>query len=227
MKTRVFLLYFMLITISAVVCVPLETAALPSGIINGNGVNLRADPGLYGQIIFVLGKGLLVDILERAALWYKVQLQDGQTGWIYHQYIEVKTLTPDDAVESIPSFPADELIAYARSFLEIKYVYGGDSPQGFDCSGFTKHVFAKFGINLPHKAEMQTKAGAEVPAKDSLMPGDLLFFKTMGSTIINHVGIYLGENHFIHASSGYGAVRISPLDSGYYLERYAGGRSLR
>ena len=119
-----------------------------------------------------------------------------------------------------------EMIAYAKNFLGITYVYGGASPRGFDCSGFTKYVFSKIGINLPHQAKQQIEKGTAIQSKMELLPGDLVFFKTNGSSIVNHVGIYLGDNRFIHASSGYGAVRISPLDSGYYYHRYVGARRL-
>ena len=223
MKTRIFFFLFSCLFIVATI---VQGAAPPSGIINGDRVNLRADPGPYGHIISVLQKGLLVAIMEQTSLWYKVQLQDGQSGWIYHQFIVVAPITPDTAKESFVRVPEDELITYAKSFLETKYIYGGDTPQGFDCSGFTKYVFAKFGISLPHEADLQIGTGSEVPTMEDLLPGDLVFFKTMGSATINHVGIYLGDYRFINASSGYGAVRISPLDTGYYYNCYAGGRRL-
>jgi hypothetical protein len=224
MKIRIFLLFISLFAMAAVVH---GMAALRSGIITGDDVDLRADPGPYGHIISVLQRGLPVAIVELSGPWYKVKLHDGQTGWIYRRFIEVKPITPVTSRGSFITLPVDELLDYAKCFLEITYVYGGDSPQGFDCSGFTMYVFGKFGISLLHEADLQMETGVEVPDIKALIPGDLVFFKTMGSTIVNHVGIYLGDNRFIHASSGYGAVRISPLDSGYYYDCYVGGRRLR
>ena len=132
-----------------------------------------------------------------SARWYKVQLPDGQTGWIYRQFIAVKPFTPINSSGHCASFPVDELIAYAKSFLEVTYVWGGDSPRGFDCSGFTQYVFAKFGIDLPHEADLQMECGVAVAAMEDLEPGDLVFFRTEGSAIVNHEGIYLGGNQFI------------------------------
>jgi hypothetical protein len=221
MKTRIFLLFLIVIALTSVIH---GTAALQSGIINAGDVDLRVEPGPYGQIITTLAKGILVDILEQSGRWYRVQLADGRTGWVYRQFIEVKAPDTLTSRERASGFPADKLLDYAKSFLEVTYVYGGDSPRGFDCSGFTMYVFAKFGIRLPHQADLQKETGTEVQTMANLQPGDLVFFKTEKSTTVNHVGIYLGNNQFIHASSGYGAVRISPLDNGYYYTCYAGGR---
>lgn len=223
MKTRIFLLFLAMITVTSAIH---GATALQSAVINGNDVDLRAEPGPYGQIITTLPKGLTVDILEQSGRWYKVRLSDGRTGWIYRQFIEVKALAYNASGERSGLFPADKLIEYAKSYLEVSYVYGGETPRGFDCSGYTLYVFSKFGIRLPHRADLQKDAGTEVRTMADLQPCDLVFFKTEGSTVVNHVGIYLGGNQFIHASSGYGAVRISPLDYGYYYKCYAGGRRL-
>ncbi|MGE5581913.1 MAG: NlpC/P60 family protein [Bacillota bacterium] len=224
MKKRIILSLLILIGLFTPVAA-VYGAETQTGIVTGDDVNLRAEPGLDGRIISVLPQGVAVSIIEQTGDWHKVQLNDGQTGWIYSRFLKVKPLTK--IVSRGLFIPVGGMIDFAKSFLGISYVYGGDSPQGFDCSGFTKYIYAKFGIILPHKADRQTAVGAEVPSMEELAPGDLVFFKTKGSKIINHVGIYLGDNRFIHASSGYGAVRISPLDSGYYYNCYAGGRRLK
>lgn len=223
MKTRIFLLLFVIITVTSAIH---GANALQSAIVNGNNVDLRVDPGPYGLIITTLPKGLTVDIIEQNGRWYRVQLADGRTGWIYRQFIEVKPVVGDAYGGRSGSFPADQLIEYAKSYLETVYVYGGETPRGFDCSGYTLYVFSKFGIRLPHRADLQKDFGDEVRTMADLRPCDLVFFKTEGSRVVNHVGIYLGGNQFIHASSGYGAVRISPLNYGYYYKCYAGGRRL-
>lgn len=197
------------------------------GVIKGNGVNFRAEPGLDGKVITVLKRGLTVTVTEETEDWYKVQLANGQAGWICRQFVELQQpINQSNSRERLVGTQVNEIIAYAKNFLGIAYVYGGASPRGFDCSGFTKYVFSKIGINLPHQAKQQIEKGAAIQSKGELLPGDLVFFKTKGSSIVNHVGIYLGDNRFIHASSGYGAVRISPLDSGYYYHRYVGARRL-
>lgn len=195
------------------------------GFIKSDRVNFRTGPAFNSSVIAILQKGMQVSIMEESDLWYKAQLPDGKTGWIHRQYIELEQPVPAAAAEqSIP--PVDRMLAYAKSLAGVKYIYGGQSPQGFDCSGFTMYVFAKLGIRLPHQSNLQMEAGVEVSDRNHLLPGDLVFFKTLGSKTVNHVGIYLGDNRFIHASSGYGAVRVSPLDSGYYNKCYTGGRRL-
>lgn len=223
MKTRIFFIFFVIFTVTSVIH---GATALQSAIISGNDVDLRAEPGPYGQIITTLSRGLTVDILEQSARWYKVRLPDGRLGWIYRQFIEVKALDANFPAGSSGSIPADKLIAYAKSYLEVGYVYGGETPRGFDCSGYTLYIYSKFGIRLPRRADLQKDTGREVRTMADLQPCDLVFFKTEGSPNVNHVGIYLGGYQFIHASSGYGAVRISPLNSGYYFKCYAGGRRL-
>lgn len=215
MKYRIFSLVIFFL---AIVPLAYGESSFQPGLIKGNGVNFRAEPDLDSRVISVLNQGSQVTIMEETEGWCKAQLADGRTGWIHRRFV---TLLPLNSVNS-----RKELIEYAKRFLGTPYVYGGDSIRGFDCSGFTKYVFSKFGFKLPHRAKQQTKDGVVISSKAELLPGDLVFFKTKGSGSVNHVGIYLGENQFIHAASGHGAVRISSLDSGYYLNYYVGARRL-
>ncbi|QCX32503.1 NlpC/P60 family protein [Caloramator sp. E03] len=114
----------------------------------------------------------------------------------------------------------ERIINYAKKFLGVKYVYGSSSSKAFDCSGFTMYVFKSLGINLPHSASEQSKKGLAV-SKDNLKVGDLVFFETSNRGI-SHVGIYIGSNKFIHASSGAGHVVITSLSDTYYASRYRG-----
>lgn len=117
------------------------------------------------------------------------------------------------------SLPANNIIDYAKQFLGVKYVFGGASPSGFDCSGFTMYVFKKVGINLPHSAKAQYAMGTPV-SRDNLIPGDLVFFETYKKGI-SHVGIYIGDNKFIEASSSRG-IAITSMSNSYYTPRYIG-----
>lgn len=220
MESRIFLFSCLLVMAGMA-----HGAVQQSGYIKNDRVNFRAGPDFDSSVISVLQKGTEVSIVDELDLWYKAQLSDGKIGWIHRQHIELWQPVPVTAgEESIPR--VDRMIAYAKSLKGIKYVYGGQSPQGFDCSGFTMYVFAKLGIRLPHQSNLQMEVGIEVSDRNHLLAGDLVFFKTLGSKTVNHVGIYLGDSRFIHASSGYGAVRVSPLDSGYYNKCYVGGRRL-
>jgi cell wall-associated NlpC family hydrolase len=114
------------------------------------------------------------------------------------------------------------IINYAKKFIGTPYKWGGASGSSFDCSGFVLYVFKHFDIMLGHGADDQFDKGANVQKPD-LLPGDTVFFATYKKTA-SHVGIYVGNNKFIHASSGGGEVMISSLDEDYYKNRYLGAR---
>jgi cell wall-associated NlpC family hydrolase len=112
------------------------------------------------------------------------------------------------------------VVRFARRFIGVRYVYGGTSPRyGFDCSGFTRFVYAHFGISLPHYSGAQFDMGRRV-SRQGLRPGDLVFFDGLG-----HVGLYVGNGRFIHAPHTGTRVQISPL-AGWYSARYDGARRL-
>ena len=117
------------------------------------------------------------------------------------------------------------LIETALSCRGTRYRRGGTSRGGFDCSGFTRYVFAKYGISLPHSSKAQACVGKRV-SKDALQPGDLVFFHTYRSGI-SHVGIYIGDGKFVHAARYGRGVRVDALSSSYYSSRYRGARRVR
>ena len=114
------------------------------------------------------------------------------------------------------------LLSMARQYLGVPYVWAGRSPSGFDCSGFIYFVFDQMGYGLPRMADGQFEVGIPV-SRNALQPGDLVFFSTYEPGP-SHVGIYLGNGQFIHASSGAGSVTITPMSKAFYVERYVGAR---
>jgi len=121
-----------------------------------------------------------------------------------------------------PSRDNAALIKEALAHRNVRYRWGGASRSGFDCSGFTLYVMKKGrGIKLPHSASAQARLGVKVARKD-LQPGDLVFFHTYRRGI-GHVGVYIGNNKFVHASSGGHRVRVNTL-TGYYDRRYVTAR---
>jgi cell wall-associated NlpC family hydrolase len=119
---------------------------------------------------------------------------------------------------------AQDAIDQAMDLLGIRYRRGGSSPEaGFDCSGFVSHVFREgLGLILPRSSKEMSKSG-EAISRDELRPGDLVFFNTMRHAF-SHVGIYLGDNQFVHAPRSGGRVRIEDLRAGYWVKRFNGAR---
>lgn len=120
------------------------------------------------------------------------------------------------------------LVDSAMNFLGVRYKLGGNTAEtGFDCSGFTRYVFENsLGRVLPHRADEQANAPelAKVDRKD-LKPGDLVFFDTMRRTF-SHVGIYIGDNKFVHSPSTGSTIRVDDLDNGYWEKRFTGARRI-
>lgn len=116
---------------------------------------------------------------------------------------------------------ARRIVQSSLRYQGVPYVFGGTTPSGFDCSGFTRYVFAQAGVYLPRSADEQYEVGQAV-SYGRLQPGDLVFFSTYEPGV-SHVGIYLGNSQFISATSSRG-IAIDRLDSGYWGSRYWGAR---
>lgn len=218
--------------------------ALGSGVINAADVRLRSESSTSSSILATLSKGTAVTVLAQSDGWYAVSCNN-TTGYVAQQYVTMgdslpaDTTTDDAAADdnsandstaddssSVPSSGSgSSAVSIAYQYLGVPYVYGGASPSGFDCSGFTMYVYSQLGISLPHGATPQLNYGTSVSRSD-LQPGDLVFFSDYGYAA-SHVGIYVGDGQFIHASSsssnGY-CVCVSSLTSGYYDSHYAGAR---
>lgn len=208
--------------------------------VNGKDVALRsAAAGTAGKII-TLNPGIVGRVVDRQAEWYKLMFSGGTTGWVSGKLLK----NSEKAITPLPTAPArtvarsapknvsalggsqtsagKDLIATALAQQGVRYRWGGTSRGGFDCSGFVQYTFRQHGVSLPRTAREQATRGTSI-SKGSLRAGDLVFFVTRGS-YISHVGIYIGNNRFVHASSGGGRVRINQLSEGYYSKRYAGAK---
>jgi len=114
----------------------------------------------------------------------------------------------------------EKVLATAREYLGVPYRYGHAGPEGFDCSGYVKFVFGSLGYELPRTSFEQYKKSERIKAKDA-KPGDLVFFTTRKRTV-GHVGIYLGNNQFIHAPGKGKTVSVTDLKGPYYKRRLVG-----
>ena len=122
------------------------------------------------------------------------------------------------------TFPLQNKLARsAKSMLGIGYKYGGTGPSRYDCSGFTQHVFSKYGVQLPRVSKKQALVG-QLIRFDRLQTGDLIFFDSKKSSTVNHVGIYLGNKKFIHASQSQGLITINKITSRYFQKHFKWGR---
>ncbi len=130
--------------------------------------------------------------------------------------------TPAPAPAPQPTFNADALIAEGKKYMGVPYVWGGNTPAGFDCSGFLKYVFNTQGITIPRTVATIWEAGTPVAAPQK---GDLVFFTTYAPGA-SHAGIYLGDNKFLHAGSSTG-VTISDMNNVYWKPRYLGAKSIK
>ncbi len=119
----------------------------------------------------------------------------------------------------------DELIKTAMDFIGVPYLWGGTSADdGFDCSGLTMTVYQLNGLNLPRHSARQFEAG-DCISKEDLQKGDLVFFALKGQNSVSHVGIYIGDDKFIHASSHGKEIRIDSLSADYFSRQFIGART--
>ncbi|HYD96375.1 MAG TPA: C40 family peptidase [Noviherbaspirillum sp.] len=121
---------------------------------------------------------------------------------------------------------ASEVALRAMSLIGVRYKYGGDAPEnGLDCSGLVRYVFKEvWGTELPRTSVEMSRLGERVDTKE-LQPGDLVFYNTLRRGF-SHVGVYLGDNKFIHAPSRGGEVRIESMDISYWKNRFNGARRI-
>ena len=201
-------------------------------------LNMRNAPGTENSIVTKLYEGSVAKIIGINNAWFKVQY-GGETGYISPDYVSIvpyqSTVTasaPASTGSSSGSASAatgtrQQIIDYAANFLGCKYVYGGNTPSGFDCSGYVKYVFKHFGVELTRTSASQYSNSVHIK-KSELKIGDLVFFsQNAGSSKVGHVGIYVGGGQFIHAAAPGKGVRYDSLDSSYYSSHYIGsGRVL-
>lgn len=230
-----------------------KNVELGYGNVNYSKVNMRTGPSTSYTAIGKSSEGDLAYIIGFNKQWYKVIWGD-EICYIRSDYLTLteapyenrasrksplffrrgaSTGTPvsvsalknsNNYISGSTSSKAEEIVATAKKYIGVPYVWGGETPKGFDCSGYVQYVFKAHGISLNRTCETQYKHGSFV-SKSTLKPGDLVFFQNTYKAGISHVGIYIGNGQFIHASSSKG-VTISNLSSSYYASHYYGARRI-
>ncbi len=148
------------------------------------------------------------------------------TAWAGDNSIAPEPEAPRQTMLSSSINKAQDTLVYALSLVGVNYKFGGNSPEtGLDCSGFVSHVFSQAaGLVLPHNARAISMFGQKI-AISELQPGDLVFFNTMRHTY-SHVGIYLGDNKFVHASVTGRGVEVVNMSESYWVKRFNGARRM-
>ncbi len=169
-------------------------------------------------------KEIQVEVLDYKDGEYYIKDENGTFKWVDSEGVEIS-----DSL-TIENMKNERIIEIAKEYLGKPYKWGASGPYSFDCSGFTKYVLNQVGIQIPRVSRDQAKVGQAID-RNGLQAGDLVFFDTTGSmnNVISHVGIYIGNNQFIHASSSKSGkyVRISSMKEAFYNARYVTARRYR
>lgn len=179
----------------------------------GSSLNLRAAPDTAGEKLASIPSGTVLALNGMERGWFQVRY-DGKEGYVSGGYILAVDGNGNraDRAVSTSSELGGQIVAYAKEFLGIPYKYGANGPNSFDCSGFTSYVYKKFGYSLNRSAAGQLSNGVAV-ALSEMQPGDIICWKAYGSSkAATHVGIYIGGNQYIHASTTGSTVRINEID---------------
>ncbi len=226
-----------------------KNTELGYGKVNYSRVNMRTGPGTGYKALGQSAKGDLAYVIGFNRQWYKVIWND-QICYIRSDYLDLQEAPYENRANpkspvffrggksigskvSVAAFKASanyigvtgqDIVNTARKYMGVPYLWAGTTPKGFDCSGFTQYVFKQNGIALSRTTLTQYKEGIYV-SKKNLQPGDLVFFQNTYREGISHVGIYVGDGKFIHASSSRG-ITITPLSNTYWAPRYYGARRI-
>ena len=190
-------------------------------------LRVRSSASTSGEVLENLAGGEIFDVMQSGADWLKIKTAEGTTGYVSTEYVSLRTGKKPETktVLPAPSSKANEVISYAKQFLGTPYVWGGtDLDKGVDCSGYVFAVMQKFGVTLNRNSASMTSNGVPVK-KSELAPGDLVFFDTDRNGGISHVGIYIGNDQYIHSSSGNkSGVIISDITDSYSQTTYVTAR---
>jgi cell wall-associated NlpC family hydrolase/LysM repeat protein len=218
--------------------------------VKGDRVSVRSQPDATSRRVTMVDDGERLHIIGTQDGWVQIRLPEGKKGWVRSDFVGYSAARVarvershyrlalnrrshrrsswarrSNRPEADAPEPSNDVIRTAYNYRGTPYRYGAAGRGGFDCSGFTSYIFRKQGVALPHSAAGQFSEGKRVSSGE-LKPGDLVFFHTTRRGI-SHVGVYVGKNKFIHASSAGGRVRVDSLNDGYYQSRFRGARRVR
>jgi len=201
-----------------------DSATLYAVVTSSSGLNVRSEATTDSSKLELLQPGDVMDVIEAGNKWVKVETASGNIGFVSADYVAVRA---GEKPSRGASAKGEAVVEYAKQFLGTPYVWGGTNlSRGVDCSGFVYSVYKHFGINLNRTSRAMASNGVAV-SKGNLQPGDLILFDTTGVNDggISHVGIYIGNDQYIHSSSGKAySVIITDLYNDYSKRTYVTAR---
>ena len=195
--------------------------------ITASALNVRSAPGTGNSVITKLYEGSVVKVIGINNGWFKISF-NGTSGYVHPDYVQIvasassSVTATSKTVSSTSLSLRQQILAYAESFIGVPYVYGGETPSGFDCSGLVKYVYNHFGISIARCSADQYGKSVTKISRSNLNIGDLVFFSGNTAGVVGHVGIYAGNGMFLHAPSPGKSVQYDSLDSTYYTAHYIG-----
>lgn len=206
-----------------------ETPVQLRGLVTTGALNIRAGAGTSYAKVGSLGKGTVVDIVADAGNgWYKIS--SGYVSSLYITLVDADYQAP--AAAPAASSLGAAAAAMARQLVGSRYAYGGTGPYSFDCSGLIYYIYRTLGCSIARGASSQYYNSGYFVSTGALQPGDLIFFfdrnyDSSGGTLpVTHVGIYVGDGQFVHASSPTSGVRVDSVYSGYHASHVVGAKRI-
>ena len=186
--------------------------------------NLPAEEG--GYAIGMLTIGDIVDIESVFESWYSIDFL-GETAFVRSDYIDTPSFV-DLPAARLPgdSSLADDIIEFGMRYIGVPHVFGGNGPNGFDCSGFITYILRPFGISVQRNSASMANTNGSYVSRSELARGDLVFFAISGGGRISHVGMYIGNGNFLHSSSGRAGVRIDSMHDSFWVRTYVTARRI-
>jgi cell wall-associated NlpC family hydrolase len=236
-----------LLRVNGTATAPVATTASRSATTVASSVNLRKGPGTSYGSFGKLASGSALTLVARSGDWIQVRSPRGTLGWVRSDLLKASSqalaslpvaanapLAAKAAISTAPvatqqvaapaSGRASAAVRVAMAQVGRRYVWGGASPRGFDCSGLVQYAYRAAGLSLPHssKAQFSTRYGTRINSMGALRPGDIVFFANTAGRGISHVALYVGNGRMVTANSPRTGVQLNNINTRYWRSHWAG-----
>jgi len=188
------------------------------GVVCTDSLRVRAAASFESEVLRSVYNGARLELIGESGLFYAIQDNVGAIQFVAKEYVNEITYEEYQATAA-----GNNVVEAAMAYIGTPYRYGGSSPRGFDCSGFTSYVYGQMGVSLNRTAAGQLSNGTYVALED-MQPGDLVFFAN--GNYVNHVGIYIGGGNMVHAPYAGKTVCVESIYNGYFAPRLYGARRI-